>query len=159
MRTRTSPTPLENPPSQSPLEGLRLPVQARIAAAWISFLFLYAYVDILVLFWKPGVIEGILAGNVWGIAVGQTPATLALVLMSVPIFMVVLSIALPARANRLTNLVVASLQVPYAAFNAVGETWTWFYGVSIGLEMLLLAYILRSAWTWSRRAGTPAPER
>ena len=37
-------------------------------------------------------------------------------------------------------------------YNAAGESWTYFYfyGLSIGLEVLLLAFILRSAWTWPR---------
>jgi hypothetical protein len=70
--------------------------------------------------------------------------------------MILLSTTLPARANRATNLVVASLNIPYAMFNAVGESWTYFYGLSIGLEVLLLAFILRSAWTWPRRTASPA---
>ena len=59
------------------------------------------------------------------------------------------------RSNRATNLVVASLYVPVSMFNAVGESWDWafFYGLSIGLEVLLLAFILRSAWTWPRTAS------
>jgi hypothetical protein len=63
---------------------------------------------------------------------------------------------LPARANRTINLVVASLYVPFSMFNAVGESWTYFYGLSIGLEVLLLAFILRSAWTWPRTPAVPA---
>jgi hypothetical protein len=156
MRTPQSHTALESASSHGVLENLRMPVQAKLAAAWTSFMFLYVYVDILVLFWKPGVIEDILAGTVWGFEIGQTPATVALTLMAIPIFMVVLSMTLPARANRITNLIVASVQIPYAAFNAVGESWTYFYGLSIGLEVLLLAYILRSAWTWPRRPASPA---
>ncbi|MFM8836072.1 MAG: hypothetical protein ACKOFM_04380, partial [Actinomycetota bacterium] len=44
------------------------------------------------------------------------------------------------------------LYIPVTVFNAVGETWDWapFYGLSIGIEVLLLAFILRSAWTWPR---------
>ena len=63
---------------------------------------------------------------------------------------------LPAWVNRATNLVVASLLIPYSMFNAAGATWEWaaFYGLSIGLEVLLLAFILRAAWTWHR---TPSP--
>jgi hypothetical protein len=36
------------------------------------------------------------------------------------------------------------------------ESWTYFYfyGLPIGLEVLLLAFILSSAWTWPR---TPSP--
>ena len=56
------------------------------------------------------------------------------------------------RVNRTINLVVASLYIPVSIFNAVGESWTYFYGLSIGLEVLLLAFILRSAWTWPRTA-------
>ena len=45
MRTPQSHTALENPPSQSTLEDLRMPVQAKLAAAWTSFMFLCIYVD------------------------------------------------------------------------------------------------------------------
>jgi hypothetical protein len=49
MRTPQSHTALENPPSQSTLEDLRMPVKAKLAAAWTSFMFLYIYVDYLAL--------------------------------------------------------------------------------------------------------------
>ena len=79
---------------------------------------------------------------------------IGLTLMAIPIFMILLSTTLPARVNRTINLVVATLYIPVSMYNAVGESWTYFYGLSIGLELLLLAFILRSAWTWPR---TPAP--
>jgi hypothetical protein len=66
--------------------------------------------------------------------------------------MVVLSTTLPARANRTTNLIVASVYVPVTAFNAVGESWLFFYGLGIALELTLLALVLRYAWTWPRTA-------
>ena len=76
--------------------------------------------------------------------------------MAIPIFMVVLSMTLPARANRITNLIVASVYVAVSAFNAVGESWTYFYGLGVVLEVILLALILRYAWTWPRRTASPA---
>ena len=51
MRTRQS----------TPLEDQRISVQAKLAAAWTSFMFLYVYVDILA-FYKPGVVADILNG-------------------------------------------------------------------------------------------------
>jgi len=69
----------------------------------------------------------------------------------------VLSMTLPARANRITNLVVASLYVPVTAFNAVGESWLYFYGLGIVLELTLLALIVRYAWTWPCTAPSAAP--
>ncbi len=86
IRTNT-PNLLDNPP---------IPVQAKLAAAWTSFMFLYVYVDILA-FYKPGVVDDILVGVVWEFDITQTWAITALTLLAIPIFMVVLSMTLPAR--------------------------------------------------------------
>ena len=158
MRTPQSHTARENPPTQSTPEHLRMPVQAKLAAAWTSFMFLYVYMDILA-FYKPGVVDDILVGVLWEFDISQTLLTAFLALMAIPIFMVVLSMTLPARANRITNLIVASVQVPFAAFNAVGqvgEPWMYFYVLAVALEVIVLAFILRSAWTWPRRTASPA---
>lgn len=148
IRSNT-PNLLDNPP---------VPVQAKLAAAWTSLMFLYVYVDILA-FFKPGTIEDLLVGVVWEFDISQSMMTVFLTLMAIPIFMVVLSMTLPARSNRITNLIVASVQVPFAAFNAVGESWTYFYGLGVALEMIVLALILRCAWTWPRTAPAMATSR
>src|ERR687897_3435403 len=135
------------------LEDQRIPVRAKLAAAWTSFMFFCIYVDYLHLY-KPGAIDDILAGVVFEFDISQTFVVISLMLVGIPIFMILLSMTLPARANRTLNLVVASLYIPVAAFNVVGESWIYFYGLGVGLELLLLAFILRSAWTWPR---TPAP--
>jgi hypothetical protein len=114
-------------------------------------MFLYAYVDILA-FFKPGVVNDILVGKVWEFDVNQTLFTTFLTLMAIPVFMIVLSTTLPARANRITNLIVASAQVPFAVFNLMGESWSHFYGLGVALEVTLLVLILRYAWTWPRTA-------
>jgi hypothetical protein len=157
MRTPRSHTALQNPPAHSALEDRRMPVQAKLAAAWTSVMFLYIYVDYFHLY-KPGSIDDILAGVVFVVDISPTILTVMLASVAIPALMVMLSMTLPARVNRATNLVVASVNIPFAAFNAVGESWDWafFYGLSIGLEVLLLAFILRSAWTWPRRTASPA---
>ncbi|MEO6412146.1 MAG: DUF6326 family protein [Pedococcus sp.] len=134
-----------------------MPVQAKLAAAWTSFMFLYIYVDYLALY-KPGVVDDILAGIVHEFDIGPTFVASALTLMAIPILMILLSTTLPARVNRTINLVVAALYIPVSIYNAAGESWTYFYfyGLSIGLEVLLLAFILRSAWTWPRRTASTA---
>ncbi|GAB2974685.1 hypothetical protein GCM10027184_25630 [Saccharothrix stipae] len=134
-----------------------MPVRAKLAAAWTSFMFLYIYVDYLALY-KPGFLDDLLAGVVYEFDTGPTFVAIALALMAIPILMILLSVTLPARVNRTINLVVATLYIPVSMFNAAAETWTYsyFYGLSIGLEVLLLAFILRSAWTWPRRTASPA---
>ena len=120
-------------------------------------MFLYIYVDFLALY-KPGSIDDILAGVVFDFDISQTFVTIALMLMAIPILMILLSTTLPARANRTLNLVVASLYIPVSAFNAVGESWMYFYGLGVVLEVILLAVILRSAWTWPRTTSPSMPE-
>ena len=155
MRTPQSHTARENPRSHSALEDLRIPVQAKLAAAWTSFMFLYIYVDYLHLY-KPGAIDDILAGVVFKFDISQTFVVIALILVGIPILMILLSMTLPARANRTINLVVASLYIPVSAFNVLGGSWILFYGLGVMIEVILLAYILRSAWTWPRRTASPA---
>jgi hypothetical protein len=134
------------PPTFTPL-----PVQLKLAAAWTSFMFLYVYVDLLG-FFRPGVVEDILAGVVWEFQITQTFLVIALGLMAIPIAMIALSTVLPARANRIANLVVASLYVPVSVFNAVGESWTYYFWLAIGLEVAVLAMILGLAWTLPYKA-------
>ena len=134
------------------LDDRQMPVRAKLAAAWTSFMFLYVYVDILGLY-KPGVIDDILVGVVWEFDISQSWATGALALMAVPLLMVLLSMTLPPRTNRVTNLVVAAIYVPVSVGNVIGESWTSFFGLAVALEVTVLAFVLRSAWIWPRGDG------
>jgi hypothetical protein len=147
---------MRTPQPSTTLDDQPISVRAKLAAAWTSFMFLYVYVDILN-FFTPGVIEDILDGRVFEFDLSQTFSTTALTLMAIPILMVALSTTLPARANRIMNLIVASVYIPVSAFNVVGESWTYFYGLGAALEVIVLALILRYAWTWPRT--TPSPTR
>ena len=146
IRTNTA-NLLDNPP---------IPVQAKLAAAWTSFMFLYIYLDYFALY-KPGFIDDLRAGVVFEFDITPTVLTIFVALIAIPALMVMLSMTLPARVNRATNLVVATLYIPVSVYNAVGESssWSYFYGLSIGLEVLLLAFIVASAWRWPKVATAP----
>jgi Family of unknown function (DUF6326) len=146
---------MRTPQSHTALVDLRMPVQARLAAAWTSLMFLYIYMDYLHLY-KPGTIPDILEGRAYKFDISQGLLILFLTSVAVPGLMIVLSVILPARANRVINLVVASVYIPFSAFELAGESWTFFYGLGVGIEVLLLVFILRSAWTWPRRTTSPA---
>ncbi|MEV0790430.1 DUF6326 family protein [Kribbella sp. NPDC050459] len=162
LTTTTEPTMRTRQPATVTLQDQPIPVRAKLAAAWTSFMFLYAYVDILN-FFTPGVVEDILDGRVFEFDLSQTFSTAALTLVAIPALMVVVSMTLPARVNRTTNLIVAALYVPVTAFNVVGGSWLFFYGLGVVLELILLALILRFAWTWPRTAPsatmTTSPDR
>lgn len=140
-------------PSATALEEQPVPVRAKLVAAWTSFMFFYAYVDILG-FYTPGTIADILDGKVHTFDLSQTFSVTALAILAVPMFMILLSATLPARPNRLTNLVVAALLVPFTVFNVSGGFYLYFYGLGVVLELVLLALVLRWAWTWPRTTPT-----
>src|ERR687898_2215524 len=104
--------------STTALHDSPVPVRAKLAAAWTSFMFLYIYVDYLHLY-KPGIIDDLLAGVVFKFDISQTFVVIALASVAIPMFMIVLSMTLPARVNRATNLVVATLYIPYSVFNLI----------------------------------------
>ena len=140
------------------LEDVKVHVKLKLAALWASVMFMYVYVDVLG-FFRPGFVENILAGRVWEFEITQTWALAALALMTIPSLMVFLSLALPARANRWTNIVVAALYVPYSIFNVIGEAWVLYFWFAVIVEVALLAVVIRYAWTWpateSRSASVP----
>ncbi len=144
-------------PTNSALKEPQIPVQAKLAAAWTSLMFLVIYIDYFHLY-QPGAIDQIRGGVIFEFDISPTLMTIFFALIAIPSLMVLLSMTLPARVNRATNLVVALLFIPVCVFNAAGASWDWafFYGLSIGVEVLILAFILRSAWTWPRRSASPA---
>jgi len=147
MRTQTA--------ERTALADRQIPVQAKLAAAWTSLMFLVIYIDYFHLY-QPGKIDQIRGGAIFVFDITGTLMSIFFVIIAVPALMILLSMTLPARINRITNIVVAALYIPCVVFNAAGATldYAFYYGLTIGVEVLILTFILRSAWTWPR---TPSP--
>lgn len=127
------------------LEDPPIPLRLKLSALWASVMFLYVYVDIFN-FFKPGTIDDILVGRVWEFDITGAWALGAMVLLTIPALMVFLSLTLPARAARWTNVVVGSVYVPVSIFNVIGETWAYYYFgalIEAALLMLVVLYALR----------------
>ncbi|GAB3709387.1 DUF6326 family protein [Mariniluteicoccus flavus] len=147
IRTNTS-TVLDDPP---------IPVRGKLAAAWTSLMFFVIYIDYFHLY-QPGAIDQIRGGGIYAFTITPTVMIIFLVIIGIPALMVMLSVTLPARVSRTANLVAGALYIPLMVFNAAGASWAWapYYALSIGIEVILLAFILRSAWQWPSAAAMPA---
>ncbi len=130
----------------------------KLAAAWASFMCFYIYVDVLGLY-KPGAVADILRGKVHTFDISQLFFVGALAASAVPAMMILLSTVLPVRANRMANLVVAVVLIPWMAFNLAGGEWPLYYGLGFALELIVLVFIVRTAWTWPRTSSVPSLER
>jgi len=128
------------------LEDIKVSLKLKLAMMWASFIFLYIYVDHFH-FFMPGVLEDLLAAKVFVFEITQGFLLAALVSMTIPALMIFLSAALPAKVNRFTNLIVATVYIPYTLFNLAGEAWVHMVFGAI-VEVVLLCLIIRYAWKW-----------
>jgi Family of unknown function (DUF6326) len=134
---------------QRALEDIKVNVKLKLAALWASMMFFYIYVDYFGLY-KPGIIKNILAGKVFVFDITQAFLLTALVLTTIPALMIFLSVALPAKVNRWTNIIMAAVWIPYTLFNLASEFWMYMvYGAVV--EVVLLLLIIRYAWKWPKQ--------
>jgi len=131
------------------LEDVRIGVRLKISALWIAMLFLFAYGDIFG-FFQPGQIEEVSAGEVSGITITQIFLVGVSVYIAIASVMVFLTLVLKPRVNRWANLVLPILYIVSIAASVIGETWAYFFFLSI-LESALLLLIIWYAWTWPKQ--------
>jgi hypothetical protein len=97
----------------------------------------------------PGSLQSMLAGKVFVFDVTQTFLLIVLAAVTIPALMIFLSVALPAKINRLTNIIVAIIHIPYMLFNLAGEAWVHMVFGAV-VEVMMLCMIIRYAYTWPR---------
>ena len=123
-----------------------LDIRIRLAALWTATMMLVAFVDIFG-FYRPDYREQIEAGRVFVFDIGQ-PFMLGIVIyVLIPTLMIALSLLLPPRANRITNLLVAPIFALTIVGAAIGE-WG-YYVLASGVELALLATIVTLSVKWA----------
>lgn len=135
------------------MEDVKINVKLKISALWIAMLFVFAYVDIFALY-RPGIIEGIMAGRVATFQINQVFLFLTTLYILIPSVMVFLSLALKPKVNRWANIIVGILYIVSILGSGIGETWAFYIFGSI-VESLLLLLIVWYAWKWPKREGSP----
>ena len=132
--------------------------RVKIAALWASMLFVFVYVDLFSLY-RADVRADIEAGKISAFSIGQGYLLGAVVYVALPSLMLFLSLVLPVKVTRLSNIVLAVLYALTIVGSAIGE-WN-YYILGSAIEVGLLGGIAYYAWTWpkavSERAGA-APE-
>jgi hypothetical protein len=133
----------------SMLEDRKVNVKVKLALFWVALMFLYIYNDILSMY-QPGHVADLFEGHMEGVPFTQNLLFGAAVLMALPSFMVLLSLTLKAKVNRLVNIIVGIFQIlVLLGTQFVGEGETWYYWrFNELLEALFLVLIIWTAWKW-----------
>jgi hypothetical protein len=136
-------------------QDIRIDVKLVISALWIAMLIVFAYVDIFG-FLRADNLRAALDGKVaaMGIAVDQVFLVFTTVYVLIPTLMVVLSLVLRPRVNRIVNIVVALVYAVSIIASCIGE-WN-YYILGSAVEVVLLVAIVRTAWTWPRTQVAPS---
>jgi hypothetical protein len=130
------------------LEDIKVNVKLKLAALWASLMFLYIYADYFHLY-MPGSIKDILAGKMFVFDITQVVLLTALASVTIPALMIFLSVALTAKVNRWTNIIVAAVYIPFTLFNLAGEAWVHMVFAAV-VEVVLLLVIISYAWKWPK---------
>lgn len=128
------------------LEDVNVNIKVKLVALWTVFMFLYIYVDYFALY-MPGKIEDILAGKVFVFDITQVFLLIGLASVTIPALMIFLSVVLTTKVNRWTNIIVATIYIPYTLFNLAGEAWMHMVFGAV-VEVVLLSLIIGYAWKW-----------
>lgn len=129
-------------------------VRIKIAAAWTSMLFVFAYVDLFSLY-RSDIRADLDAGEVSGFDVNQSFLLGTTAYVIVPSLMVFLTLILRPRVNRMANIALAILYAVTVIAGAVDE-WN-YYILGSAIEVALLAAVVYYAWTWPRQPQTTEP--
>lgn len=124
-------------------------VKIILSALWVARM-LTGFVGDVLKFYEPGMAAQILAGEVDGMPLNSGFLLSAAIIFILPVFMVYLSLILPDKANRWTNIILAVL---FFGLNLIGELPTYEYAYRTFLvivEMVFLALIVWHAWQWPK---------
>jgi len=140
----------------SMLDDRKVNVKVVLALLWVALMFFYIYNDMFSMY-QPGHVADLVEGNLEGVVFTQTLLVGAAGLMALPMFMVILSLTLKARANRWVNIIVGIFHIlVLVGTQFVGDGGTWLYWrVYEVLECLFLVLIIWTAWKWPTSEPQP----
>jgi hypothetical protein len=138
--------------NNKPADG---PVSERfvLSGLWASTIFCYIYADFFGLF-RKGRMASMNEGMILPLGEATPMVLLAVsVMMAIPSLMVVLSLILPARFARWSNIVfgLAFTFIQGATMIGGAPPFYLFFGT---IEMLMTLSIVWTAWRWSRTKRT-----
>ena len=134
--------------NKSSLQDIKVNLKLKLAILWTSLMFLIIYLDYFHLYMPSKMLE-IQTGWVFKFDITQGFLLAAMISVSIPALMIFLSVALPAILNRLVNIIIASIYIPFILFNLAGEVWVHMVFGAV-VEVVLLSLIIFYSWKWPR---------
>jgi len=125
-------------------------IKIKLSALWGSVMSCYIYCDYFDLY-VPEKLQSMINGTtIFG--AGDQGALLSISsILLVTSLMICLSILLPAKLNRILNIIVGLIMTVMLAYLAVVAGW-YFYKMYAAVEAILTLVIVYYAWTWPKES-------
>ena len=125
-------------------------VKLQLSILWITLLIFYIYGDLFTT-WEPEYLNGLLKGEVDGSKTTSMSLISVSIFITIPSLMIIFSIMLNAKINRIINIIVGSLYsiaviLVLALFSYPPIMYFFVYLSSIEIAITLL--IIYVAWKW-----------
>jgi len=117
-----------------------------VSSLWVATMITVAFVDIFGLF-RPDIRAQIENGTIYVFEIGQGFLLGAIIYVVIPTLMIPLTLVLPRRVNRLTNIIVASVFVVTIIGGAIGEWGYYILGSTVEAILLVGVIVLTARWT------------
>lgn len=129
-------------------------VKIKLSALWTARM-LDGFLGDVLRFFEPGMMKQITAGEVDGMKMTHDLLLFSAIVMTIPIFMVFLSLTLKHKANRLANIIVAALLF---GFDLIGlPSYTFAYAIFlIVVGLVFNALTVWYAWGWRPDSHSPS---
>lgn len=146
---------ITEPPQQPGPRSLEddLTIRFKLAAAWTSAMFLYAYADIINFVLEPGALQEIQGGEIGGMEISGATLFGAAAWMTMAALMIAASALLSPRWSRRVNIGYGGLStvvIPILALTS--DTWAYYYLFNF-VEVALTGYIVWLAIKWPTKAS------
>jgi hypothetical protein len=139
------------PNRHNAMQDFDVNVKLKLAAFWTAATFCYLYGDYFELY-TPEKVTGLLSGD----HVLNSPSALfiASLIMVIPPLMVVASLTLKPKANRVLNILFGAFFTLMMLLIAFGSLTPWysFYVFLALVEALLTAAVVWNAWKWPKES-------
>lgn len=132
------------------LRDTKIDIKIILSSLWVTLMLFYIYADILG-FYTPGIIEGVVSGEVGGMPITQGFLFVMAIWMALPSLMVFLSLVLKASANRWVNIITAILSLAVLAATFLVGDISLRYAFQAIVEVLLIVAIIWQAWKWPQQ--------
>ncbi len=130
-------------------EDVKINVKIKLSLLWVTVMVLFAFGDIQSAY-RPGLIEGILAGEIAGNEINQVFLLMAALSMVIPSIMIFLSLVLKPGVNRWVNVIIGVIYTAFVIIFMIGDGWAYYYLYSI-IEIVMTLLIIWNAVKWPKQ--------